>query len=162
MHPPRTRWGARILLIACLSMLIETACSHAPPPATRAEVYSTIKSYEESGAVVRFHMVSGSTIVTSNYSSIDSTVVIYTMLRAPKYYNPTEAKLYQEALKPPPKETSLPLEVPLSQIKFIEKWEPRSVAKDVGTGVLLFGGIITALVIWAMFELRNKGAWEGN
>lgn len=136
-------------------MVMETACSHAPPPATRAEVDSTIQGYEGTGTVVRIHTISGITIVTSHYSTTDSTVVIHSILRDSKYYNPTEAKLHEQELKPPPRETVLPLDVPFSQIKFIEKWESRSVVSDVGAGVAIMVLIVAAVVLGLFYALRS-------
>ena len=141
------RWGARCLLVACAMLLIETACSHAPPPPTRAE----IQTYEGTGTVVRFHTISGTTLVTSRYATTDSTIVIDSILRDPKYYRPTEAKLHEQELKPPPKETAFPLEVPLTQIKFIEKWEPRSVKADMAIGGAVVIVVIVAIAVFAAY-----------
>lgn len=143
-------------------MLIETACSHAPPPASSADMHATIQSLEGSGTIMRFHTISGTTIVTSHFSTTDSTVVIHSILRDPKYYGPTEAKLYDQGLTPPPRETVLPMDVPLGQIKFIEKWEPRSVGSDMAIGVAVFVGIIAALVIAAFIALENSDGWGSN
>ena len=159
MHPPRTGWGARILLLACLTMLIETACSHAPPPPTRAEIHSTITSHEGSGAVMRFHTTSGTTIAASEYSSTDSTVVIIAILWDSKYYRPSEAKLHQQELTRLPKDTVLPLEVSLKEIKFVEKWEPRSVAADMAVGGAVVIVVIVAIAALAAYFFSR--AFEG-
>jgi hypothetical protein len=124
-------------------MLTESACSHAPPPATRAEIESTIKSHEGSAAVVRFHTTRGTAIVTSDYSSTDSTVVVASILWDSKYYRPTEAKLYEQELKRLPKETALPLEIPFNEIKFVDTWAPRSVKNDMAVG----GGIVVVALV---------------
>lgn len=146
------RWiscGARALLMAALAMVLETSCSHAPPRFDPRE-------YEGQDVVVRFHATDGTTYVTSRYAVTDSSVVITQVLRDPKYYFPSEAKLYKQTLTPPPGDLVLPFELNLSKIDTMDRWEPRSAGKDLAIGGVMLAGIIVVAAAFAVYLLAKS------
>ena len=144
------RPGARMLLVAALAMLVETSCSHSPPPDVRLEA----RTHEGTNAVVRFHTDDHITYVTSSYAVTDSSVVIRNILREPRYYAPAEAKLYDQTLTPAPRDVTLPFELPLTRITSVDTWQPRSVGKDVGVAALVIVGIV-AVALVTVLELME-------
>jgi uncharacterized protein YjeT (DUF2065 family) len=160
MLSPRSRWSARLLLAVALVMVLESACSQAPPPPSSADVRTM--SERSHGTIVRFHTTSGITYVTSQYTATDSTVVVNSLLRDPKYYRPTEAQLYGKGeLQPPPKDTILPVTVPINQIRSMDEWQSRSVASDVGSGLVLVGLIVVTVVAAFLYAL-SQADWGSN
>jgi hypothetical protein len=142
-----TRWtriGARVLLVAALAMVLETACSQAPPPNPSAEVHDTAKHFESKHAAARFHLVDGTTYVTSNYAVEDSFVVINQILRDPKYYEPTSYDKPHST--PPPANVTVPVRIPMREISSVEKWEPVVLSNDSKKGLFIVGGILVGLV----------------
>lgn len=129
-----------------MATVFETSCSHAPPPDVRLEA----RNHEGKDVVVRFHSTDGITYVTSSYAVTDSSIVMRNILREPKYYAPTEAKLYDQTLTPAPEDITLPVEVSMTSIKSMDTWQPRSAAKDVGLGVLVIIGLTVVAVIVVM------------
>jgi hypothetical protein len=157
MFPARMRWGAHVLLLASFLMVIQTACSHAPQPAPLDP-----RNYPGDGVVVRFHTTDGVTYVTSSYAVTDSSIVIREILRDPKYYVPFDAKLFDQTLHAPPKDLALPTDLPMSRIQFMDRWEARSVSRDVTEGTLIVVGIVTAAVVALIIAINKAGGIGGD
>jgi hypothetical protein len=147
VHRSGTRIGARALLIAALAMVIDTACSQAPPPSANADVHDTARNFQSKHAVARFHLVDGTTYATSSYAVADSFVVIKEILRDAKYYGPTSEHLYGKSdVTPPPKTVAPPVKIPMRQISSVEQWQSTVVSNDSKKGLLIVGGIVVGLV----------------
>lgn len=135
----RTRWGARVLLLAALSTLMQPACSHAPSP----------QDPEPTGPVVtKIHTTDGTLFVTSRYAVTDSFVVLEEILRDKKYYpDATEPHLYQKpgATKEPAGGLDLPVLIPIKQVESIEPWRAPHKTRDgvlIGIGLVIVAGIV--------------------
>jgi hypothetical protein len=152
MFPRRTKRGARTLLVASFIMVLEMACSHAPPP---PDPRIESRNHEGKGVVVRFHTTDRVTFVTSSYTTTDSSVVINQVLRHTKYYAPKEAKLYEQTLTAPSRDLVFPVEIRFDEIKSMDTWEPRSVSADVAKGMAGMVVIVAAMVIAAIVAVRT-------
>jgi hypothetical protein len=140
-----------MLIVAAMAMIIETSWSHAPP---RRDVRLEAKQYQEQNVVVRFHTTDGITYVTSSYAVTDSSIVVRNILRETKYYAPTEAELYNQLLTPAPEDILLPAELPITRIKSMDQWQPRSAGRDVGEGMLVIVGIVAVAIIVVLHNVR--------
>jgi hypothetical protein len=133
-----------VLLVAALAMVLETACSQAPPPNPDAEVHNTAKHFQSKHTAALFHLVNGTTYATSNYAVQDSFVVINQILRDSKYYEPTS---YDKAnATPPPANATVPVKIPMREIASVEKWEPVVLSNDSKKGLFIVGGILVGLI----------------
>src|SRR5512139_2380813 len=126
------RWSARLLLLAATTMVLQPACSHAPPPGSHVDP----RDYEGGGVVVRFH-TDTVTYVTSSYAVTDSSVVIRNILRDAKYYNPLEEELHEQPPAPPATDVALPVEVPMKSIRYMDRWEPIAISENKTKGTLV-------------------------
>jgi len=141
------RWGARVLLGTSFVMVIVTSCSNSPPPSTHPDIHTNAETFRSEGGVARFHLTNGTTYATNNYSVSDSLVVINVILRDSKYYGPTGEHLYdQPDVTPPPASVKPPVTILMSEIRTVERWEPRDVSHDSKKGWFIVGGVVTALV----------------
>lgn len=113
------------------------------------------RDYEGEGVVVRFHTTAGITYVTSSYAVTDSSLVIRNILRDSKYYDPNEADLHEETPTPPPTDIVLPVEVPMRNIRYMDRWEPLAISENKTKGTLLVVGIVAGFVA-AMAIAINK------
>jgi hypothetical protein len=156
MHVLRMRWGAHFLLMAALTMVLETSCSHQPQRPTTPEMKAAIDATAGKNVVLRFHTTEGTTYATSQYAVTDSFVVINEILRDPKYYQAKEARLYGKSnLRPPSREVILPVKLPISEIYAMDKWEPRSVEKDMVSGGLIVAGLLVAAFAFMAYLLAK-------
>jgi hypothetical protein len=141
------RIGARTLLIAASAMVLESACSQAPPPSANVEVHDTARNFASKHAVARFHLLDGTTYATSSYAVADSFVVIKEILRDSKYYGPTSEHLYGKSdVTPPPQTATAPVKIPMREIRSVEQWQPTVVSNDSKKGLFIVGGIVVGLV----------------
>lgn len=132
-----------MLLVASIAMLMQSACSNSPPPAT---------STESGKVITKIHTRDGTLYVTSRYAVTDSFVVIEELLRDRKYYPDEAPHLYNhpEAVKAPPANLDFPVMLPLRQVDRIEPWKDshktsNGVLAGFGIGLLIFVGVLILL-----------------
>jgi hypothetical protein len=145
---------ALTMLAASLAMVIETACSHAPAPATTpAEKNEKI--------LTKIYTTDNTLYVTSRYAVTDSFVVIHELIRDQRYY-PYEhqAHLYEhdEPYTMPKAGLDLPVMIPVSQVKRIEPWTESHETRD---GVLAGAGIFVGLIVGVLMLLAASDPFKG-
>ena len=138
----RKRLPACMLLLAAMSMVLQAACSHAPHPGPNINP----RDYEGEGVVVRFHTTDNITYVTSSYAVTDSSIVIRNILRDTKYYNPLEMELNEPAPTAPAAGIALPIDLPIKNIRYMDRWEPIAISENKTKGTLVVVGIVAGFV----------------
>ena len=140
------------MLVAALAMLIEMACSQAPPPNTTGE---------HKDVVTKIQTVDGTLYVTDRYTVTETHVVIRELLTDDRYYsNPDEPHLFHtpEAMKKPAADIAMPVRIPMDQVQSIEPFAPKHTTRNA---LLIVGGVVlVAGYFWLAHEFSGYNNGE--